>query len=342
MKKTYSSVAPVSKNRVSARRASGFTLIELMISMTVFLIIAGSALNLFRQHARLFTVQQNQVGMNMTMRSALSQMEMDVINAGTGFYTAAPISSFPVGLTVQNGAGAFDTINIVAPNTAVPAAHPAGNAAGTTCANTTTGTLVLVPGATALTAAQFTVGSEILLMSGGTTASGRNQMTTVIVSASVQTGLNVTLTTSATDALGQNPADPYGLTNSTDTSIGELGTSFCPATDWAVELAAPITYTVNAATNQLSRTQGATTDFVADNVIGFKVGAATFTTGGSSAGYNYVNTTYKADEIRSLRVSLIGRTNPSPDDPYRNTFDGGAYKIEALSVIINPRNLSMN
>jgi len=41
---------------------------------------------------------------------------------------------------------------------------------------------------------------------------------------------------------------------------------------------------------------------------------------------------------------LIGRTNPSGnvDEKFRNTFDQGPYKIQALSVVINPRNLSMN
>ncbi len=328
--------------KLSMRRASGFTLIELLIAMTIFLIVGGTALTLFRSHARLFAMQQNQVAVNISIRNGLAQMQMDIVNAGTGYYVAAPISSFPVGITVQNTAGPFDTLNIVAPNTAVPASHPAGNGAGTTCADTTTGTLFLVPAAPGLTAANFSAGDELLLMSGGTTNSGRNQMTTVIVNTSVQgPGANITLTGSKTDALGQNPADPYHLTDVANTSIGELGTSFCPATDWVVKLAPPIKYTVNGA-NQLTRSQGGTTDLIADSITGFKVGAATFTAGGASAGYSYDNTTYKADEVRALRISLMGRTAQNPDDPYRNTFDGGAYKIEALSTIIDPRNLSMN
>ena len=48
--------------------------------------------------------------------------------------------------------------------------------------------------------------------------------------------------------------------------------------------------------------------------------------------------------IRSMRVSLIGRTQPGQftGDSFRNNFDGGQYRIQALSLIINPRNLSMN
>jgi prepilin-type N-terminal cleavage/methylation domain-containing protein len=346
MNNTESRSAGFSPRR-AAPHASGFTLIELMIAMTIFLIVGGTALSLFRSHTRLFAVQQNQAAINIGMRNGLSQMEMDIVNAGTGFYTAAPISSFPVGITVQNSAGAFDTLNVVAPDTTVPPAHPAGNAAGTSCANTTSGNIVLVPGASALVASQY-AGAELLLMSGGTTTSGRNQMTTVVVLTSVTgPGANITLTTTTTNADGSNnPAnvpnpDPAGLTTNDNTGIGELGVNFCPATDWVVKLGQPVKYTVNA-TNQLTRSQGGNTDLIADSIIGFKVGAATFNAAGASAGYSYANATYKADEIRSLRVSLIGRTAPNTDDPYRNTFDGGAYKIEALSTIINPRNLSMN
>ena len=348
MNNTYSRSAGFSPRR-SARHASGFTLIELMIAMTIFLIIGGTALTLFRSHARVFAVQQNQAAINIGMRNGLSQMEMDIVNAGTGFYTAAPISSFPVGITVQNSAGAFDTLNIVTPNTALAPSHPAGNAAGVACADTTTGILFLVPvPASGLTAANFAAGDELLLMTGGTTVSGRNQMTTVVVLTSVQgPGAKITLTTTTTNLDGSNnPAnvpnpDPAGLTTNDNTGIGELGVGFCPATDWVVKLAQPVKYTVNG-TNQLTRTQGGNTDLIADSIIGFKVGAATFNAAGASAGYSYANGTYKADEIRSLRVSLIGRTAPNSDDPYRNTFDGGAYKIEDLSTIINPRNLSMN
>ena len=48
--------------------------------------------------------------------------------------------------------------------------------------------------------------------------------------------------------------------------------------------------------------------------------------------------------IRSIRVSLIGRTPKGQftGSNFRNTYDGGQYRIQALSLVINPRNLSMN
>ena len=118
---------------------------------------------------------------NITLRSALTQMEMDVVNAGTGFYNTASISSFPVGMTIQNVAGGSDTLNIVAPDTTVPPSHP-DDGTGTGCPSTTTASLNLVPiPASGLTPTMFKAGDELLLMTGATTTSGRNQMTTVVL-----------------------------------------------------------------------------------------------------------------------------------------------------------------
>src|SRR5262245_48178916 len=178
-----------------------------MLAITVFLIIGGAAVRLFSQHTKLFSSQQNQIGLNISMRNALTQMENDVVNAGTGYYTAAPISSFPVGITIQNSGAAFDTLNVITPNTSVPAAHP-DNGTGTGCINTNTmNTIYLVPVAgSGLTAAQFKNGDELLFMTGGVTASGRSQMTTVVLTADgiAGPGTEITLKTTTTNADGTN------------------------------------------------------------------------------------------------------------------------------------------
>src|SRR5271170_7742343 len=87
------------KARFRGTDSVGFTLIELMIAMTIFLVIGGAAMSLFRQHAALFNDQQYQIGLNVSLRNALSQMESDVVNAGTGWYSVANISSWPIGIT---------------------------------------------------------------------------------------------------------------------------------------------------------------------------------------------------------------------------------------------------
>jgi len=38
---------------------------------------------------RFFATQQNQAGLNIGMRSANRQMQLDVVNAGSGFYPGA-------------------------------------------------------------------------------------------------------------------------------------------------------------------------------------------------------------------------------------------------------------
>jgi prepilin-type N-terminal cleavage/methylation domain-containing protein len=328
---------------VGRKQCAGFSLIELMISLTVFLVIGGAALSLFRQNTANFANQQSQAALNVSLRSALTQMEMDVVNAGTGYYTTANISSFPVGMTIQNTAGGSDVLKIVAPDTTVPPSHP-DNGTGTGCPVLTTNTslnLIPVP-ASGLAPSMFKAGDELLLMTNATTTSGRNQMTTVVLTSAGVAGPfgGVTVNHTATNADGTNGSDPLSLTTNENTGIGELGSSFCEPTDWVVKLGPPVTYQMNG-TNQLVRTQGGTTDIIADNIVTFKVGATTYS-GGSSGGYNYGSPVYHYDEIRSVRITLTGNTPVNLTDPFRNTFNGQPYHITSLSVVVNPRNLSMN
>ncbi len=127
-------------NRVFSRRrsgASGFTLIELMVAITVFLMIGAAAMSLFKQHASLFNDQQYQIGLNVSLRNALAQMENDVVNAGTGWYNAANnVASWPIGVKIVNNtaggatchpagtatynAACFDTLSLIVPDPTTP------------------------------------------------------------------------------------------------------------------------------------------------------------------------------------------------------------------------------
>jgi prepilin-type N-terminal cleavage/methylation domain-containing protein len=391
-------VTPKSQPNARFRRAAsvGFTLIELMIAMTVFLVIGGAAMSLFRQHAALFNDQQYQIGLNVSLRNALSQMEADVVNAGTGWYSVANISSWPVGVTIINNnaggatchptgtatynAACFDTLNIVTPDPNTPPGQVYVAPGTVSCAApalTTSGTMLMSAVAPA-TAAQlisgtaagggFTSGSQVVFIHVGTSGT---QMTTAILSASaVASGANVAITYGATAANGTNSStanDALNLTTNVDTTItpSPLTDSFCSGTDWVVKLA-PVQYSVSTALDPtgptLVRTENGTTNAVASQIIGFKVGASTVVLNGStvstsSAAYcfNSASSTSPCydnqfDEVRSIRISLIGRTPPgvySNANAYKtavftNTFDGQSYKIQALSIIVNPRNLSMN
>jgi len=137
--------------------------------------------------------------------------------------------------------------------------------------------------------------------------------------------------------------------------------TFCPQNNDFVVGLSWVQYSVDAS-NRLNRatSAGGAPDVVADNILGFKVGAATYQ---SAAGLGTLTSTsfysFNASNqqtatppgynnqftlIRSIRVSLIGRTPPGQftGQNFRNSFDGGQYRIQALSLVINPRNLSMN
>lgn len=366
------------------RRSAGFTMVELMVAVAVFLIVGAAAMTLFKQHAQLFTDQQNQVGLNVSLRNALSQMETDIVNAGTGYYQNLDISSWPVGLTVKNSIGGaachtpgtqvytaacFDTLTIVAPN---PTSLPGQPAALTRTDAAGTGKITLTPpvGVTPTTlAAGFTNGSQILFMHNAANGTNTTQMTTAILNAApVVNPTTITLSFNKTNADGTNGPggvdavsanDPLGLTTNVDAGLipATLTNQFVPGTDWVMELSA-VTYSVDA-TNPLDPQLKRGPDVIADQIIGFKVGASTVINAGAAVLGNTPTYSYNAankptdspagyqnqfDQIRSVRISIIGRTPPNQIslNGFTNTFDGGAYKIQAISIVVNPRNLSMN
>lgn len=345
------------KERSTSRpSAAGFSLVELLVAMAVFLIIGGAAIALVKMHVPLFTSQQNQTSLNLSMRNAVAQMQIDVVNAGTGYYQGVNIPSWPIGITVVNsapgtgcydpvaktyGSTCFDTLNVIAIDQNTPPSNPSD--IGANCVSTTSSSLFVSPvGATTLAqlAADFHSGDQLLLVK-----SDGSQMTTTILTSDGQvTGGKVKLAHNPTGVDGTNTssADPLALSNTADSN--KLGVQFCD-TDWVLKLS-PISYQVDATdpTNpKLTRTQGGQTNVISEQIIGFKVGASVWN-GTTDDTYSFDANTYLHDwsVIRSVRVSLIGRTLPDPANNFKNSFDGGSYKIESVSVVINPRNLSMN
>ncbi len=96
------------------------------------------------------------------------------------------------------------------------------------------------------------------------------------------------------------------------------------------------------ATPKLIRKQNGNTDIVAEQIIGFKAGAATWIPrrldqhAHLTASMRKMRRRHRLQDtaailklVRSVRVTLIGRTTPNPDPTYtfRNTFDGGPYQV---------------
>lgn len=350
------------KNRSGQERstshssAAGFSLVELLVAMAIFLIIGGAAVTLVQRHVPIFTAQQNQTALNLAMRNAVAQMQIDVVNAGTGYYQGVNIPSWPIGITVVNSAPGtgcydsvaktysstcFDTLNVISVDQNTPPSNPSD--IGANCVSTTSSSLFITPvGTTTLAqlAADFHTGDQLLLVK----SDGSQMTTTILTGDGLVTGGKVKLphNPTAVDGTNTSSADPLALSNSADSN--KLGVQFCD-TDWVLKLA-PITYQVDASdpTNpKLTRTQGGQTNVISEQIIGFKVGAAVWN-GTTDDTYSFDASTYLHDWslIRSVRISLIGRTQTDVANNFRNSFDGGAYKIESVSVVINPRNLSMN
>jgi len=378
------------KNAERTNDAAGFTLLELLVAMAVFVVIAVAALGLFAQHIPLFTRQQNFSGLNITIRNAVSQLQLDVVNAGSGYYPGINFPDWPVGVTIVNSnpssacntgttysSTCFDTLNVISTDPNTPPAHPDNGtfSFGTTdCIATSASPMYVYPpsGTTAAAlASDYQNGDQLLLVDTANSKITSIKLTAAPATYTSGSNTGVKLIFNATNTDGTNTAanDPLSITTCLISSTPcptadlnpKLNTSFCSG-DWILRLQ-PITYSVNtsnAADPQLVRTQNGTTTVVADQIIGFKVGAAAWSVnddvGGSSPPppYSYFasnastasNVGYSNEWwlIRSVQVSLIGRTTPvtDPTYTYTNGFDGGHYQIESAMVVINPRNMSMN
>lgn len=379
------------------RRAheAAFTMIELMVAMAIFLIISAAAFSLFASHQPVFSQQQNLAEVNIALRNAVAQMQLDIANAGANYYAGNNIPNYPVGVTVTNnvvaaggdcrsgtplvyGANCFDSFNIITADSSTPPTNPVNTGCAVTSSSST---IYLAPSgvstgyATAAlataAAANYKSGDQLLLVK-----SDGSQYTTIQLTAAGSTGTGSTApntnlyvaltghTTTTAAGLNTTTTDPYNMSTNTNSM---LGATFC-STDYLLRLI-PITYSVDTSTSvpTLIRTVAGTTQTLAQKtlatqVIGFKVGVSLFnaTTDTDTTTYCFNAQSYDPNcpgvtsgtngawaynytLVRSMMVSLIGRTNPSVDPTYvyRNSFDSGSYQIQGVSAVINPRNMSM-
>lgn len=346
------------------RNAKGFSLVEIMVAMAIFTIVAGAAFTLFSRHQALFSQQQDTVSMSLSLRNALNQMQIDMSNAGTGVFVGANVPNWPIGITVVNnnpgggcynagtqtyGANCFDMMHILVADPNIPPLHPED--IGANCVSTTSSIVFAQPAAgltPAQTGALFQNGDVILLVK----ADGSQMSAVTLTSNGSASGPKVQLQHNPTGADGTGN-DPYQITTNPN---NKLGTTFCN-NDWLVKLQA-ITYRVDTATDptnpRLVRVRGGQTDVVTDQIVGFRIGVSLWNQvlASSSEAYNYDASTYGDPPgsapfdftlIRSVRLMLIGRTRPNLEASYRfrNSFDNGPYQIQPVSLVVNPRNLSL-
>jgi hypothetical protein len=283
-----------------------------------------------------------------------------MVNAGSGYYQGANIPTLPLGITVlpgsgtcyaggsqTYGSGCFDTVSIITVDPSTPPSHPA--VIGSNCVSTTSSTLFATPiGSTTLSqlAGAYNSGDEVLLVN-----SNGSQMATMVLSKSgavtggkVQLQHNPTATYKNSVSQSSYNDDYYNVANPNNNN--KLGSQFCN-TDWVLRVNAT-TYgvdTSNPANPVLVRSvNNGKPQGIADQIIGFRIGS--FAQDNTTLNYQweYDTTTYDFNTIQAVRASLIGRTNPVSGSiaGFRNTFDSGTYKVEGVSIVVDPRNLSMN
>ncbi|MDR3762645.1 MAG: prepilin-type N-terminal cleavage/methylation domain-containing protein [Acidobacteriota bacterium] len=335
--------------RHPAQRAAGFTLLELVVAIALFLVLGLAAVQLTQRSAGVSVGQQAQSALNLTIRNVAAQLQIDLMNAGTGYFPTYDIPGAPLGVTVATTSNAaYDTVTILSFNSAL-VAHPSA------ALDTTTGSITVTPisPATPSKLAAGYSGAELMIFSDTVNSeTGRPYITTFPVKSASAGTSTVTVTMTTANSLptpstgactsGTWNTDPLQISTGGANDVGVDGNTYCyllttfDTTDWVL-ITQSITYSVNAS-NQLVRTANGVSAVIADNILSFKVGA--MIEGGST--FSYIPSSYSPRNIRALRLSFLGSSTPDPTNPFQNTLDGGHYRIEGASIMVNPRNLSLH
>jgi prepilin-type N-terminal cleavage/methylation domain-containing protein len=386
----------------------GFSLIELMVAMVVFLIVAGTAFSVFDQHINSIATQENLSGVNLELRNATAQLQMDLSAGGQNLLAGAPNApDFSAGVVIENNvpgvaascaptaaygypvpSACFDSLTIFGPQDTHCAATTNGyppvlqlavdKGQQSVSSGALYGTDPTNPANNAADAACFRSGDEVLVIqfpSGSSlTCTNGNYpycMNAVTLSSGASTsGSDIDLPNSQTDAQGI-------MTNPSGQNYQDaLATSFGPsASAYLVDIgpaSSPITYKVqlnpqNSVDPQLLRCDSNGCAVLADQIIGFKVGAALWSNEANGqpdiANFFYDssqyctewngvdcdtaptnNAPYDFSLVRAVRVSLVGRTPPRTDvtlNKFSNGFDGGPYLIQQASTVVDLRGISI-
>jgi len=342
---------------------AGFTLLEMMVALAIFLLVSSVAFTLFNRQQSLLVEQQGLAGLNIGLRNALTQIQLDLINAANGVTKVVGpyVPAWPVGVTLTNQAPTtacnvpstytytstcFDTLNIIISDPQTPAWHVESDTSGSAVDTSTQNTLYAIPAGSYLPAtyaANFAAGDTVLLVSSSGSSFTTLNLTTAGVAYPSGSPTAIKLTYTSTSAAGINPSDNYMLTTYAASS-NSLAVSYTTS-DWLVRLT-PITYSVDSTTDTTNpklqrQVNGGTASVVMEQVVGFRVGANVDNTNTYyyNAASDYTN---NFSAIRSVRVSLIGRSKPNSTNRYRNQFDGGPYHVLGSSIIVNPRNLTLD
>ncbi len=400
------------------RSMRGFSLVELLVAMAVFLVVSDAAFSLFNQHVTLATHQQNLSGVNIGLRNAMSQLQMDIAGAGQNLLSSVPSAgqSFSLGIIINNNVPG--TAPACAPNTTdwgypIPSAcfdsltiintkscpvldidDPGNSQESLSSSSIMWGNDPNKPGdGPTLTSdvSCFKNGDEVLVVQLPTNGQQQVQcdngpfnycMAVVTLTKDAQvSGSKIQLQHNPTGASSDPLGIIFGASGGTNfAKANALATDFSNGA-YIIDLGNgtnDITYAVqpnpaNASDPQLLRCtgtacNGANEQTLADQVIGFKVGASLWDNAQNGAtdiaNYFYNAAKYCSDAVtgadctttpppandpydftllRSVRISMIARTAPNSDQTlhtFTNGFDNGPYLVQQASVVVDLRNLS--
>jgi type II secretory pathway pseudopilin PulG len=200
------------------RRQLGTTLVELIIAVALFAIISGAAFTMMNSQQNAASSLTGVVGLNMALRSTAAMLQMDLANAGSGYYQNVSVSTGPVGVTVLNhfvatgqscytsststyGPNCFDELSVIAVDSTYPIVNATDTTGGTdpnnNCSNTDSGTAYGQLGYTinpstgaqtalaslAATASSYKIGDQLLLVSLTGVLNQPQQYTSVVLTA---------------------------------------------------------------------------------------------------------------------------------------------------------------
>jgi prepilin-type N-terminal cleavage/methylation domain-containing protein len=293
-----------SRDAVRLAAARGITLLELLVAVAVFLIVSSVAFTLFSNQQQNLTQQEGLSALNINVRNALTQIQMDAVNSANGLSLGAYAPAWPVGVEIKNQApttacntgapnyqftsSCFDTVKFIVADRNTPTCNLAANL---TTSSVTTVSVIPSTGTAAQYYSHFLSGDELMVVSGA----GFPFTTITLTQNATYSGSNIVLNFTETSAPTTSPSDPGGI-NPSDSPCPPAGTGLClttdalktyrgvnfyqssPTTDWVIRLT-PITYTVSTSNpNDPTLTRqvwGATTATeVMDQLVSFKVGAA--------------------------------------------------------------------